>query len=105
MLDLEEAELGKNVKKIGTQAQWKKLQPDTVFNPDFINIEYNFASDKVDEHIWSKEKIYDEKMIRTFMTVQRVEPRVIIAQNAAQLIKTPQSRSRREVRILTDHGK
>lgn len=92
-----------------------------------MNIEYNFASDKVDEHIWSQErewdgedpydctvartksyhcivcgaidesstvtvpgkehtwsaeKIYDEKMIWIFMTVQRVEPRVIIAKNA-----------------------
>lgn len=43
----------------GTQAQWKKLQLDTVFNPDFMNIEYNFASDKVDEHIWSQEREWD----------------------------------------------
>ena len=134
----------------GTQAQWKKLQLDTVFNPDFMNIEYNFASDKVDEHIWSQErewdgedpydctvartksyhcivcgaiderstvtvpgkehtwsaeKIYDKKMIWIFMTVQRVEPRVIIAKNAVRLIKIPQNRSCREVHILTDRGK
>ena len=43
----------------GTQAQWKKLQLDTVFNPEIVKIEYNFASDKVDEHIWSQDREWD----------------------------------------------
>ena len=46
-----------------------------------------------------------KKMIWIFMTVQRVEPRVIIAKNAVRLIKIPQNRSCREVHILTDRGK